>query len=117
VRDGVIEKMFIEPQVPGDPFEVSDADTMLAHLAPGARAHDDVSIFTKPGCPHCARARRMLQDTGVPFEEISLGGGVTRKSLRAIAGDDTVPQVFAGGERIGGADELEKWLANRREED
>jgi len=32
VRDGVIEKMFIEPEVPGDPFEVSDADTMLAHL-------------------------------------------------------------------------------------
>jgi glutaredoxin len=24
-----------------------------------------------------------------------------------------VPQVFIGGERIGGADALEKWLANR----
>ncbi len=34
VRDGVIEKMFIEPDKPGDPFEVSDADTMLA--PPGA---------------------------------------------------------------------------------
>ena len=32
VRDGVIEKMFIEPQVPGDPYEVSDADTMLRYL-------------------------------------------------------------------------------------
>jgi hypothetical protein len=31
-QDGVIEKMFIEPQKPGDPFEVSDADTMLAYL-------------------------------------------------------------------------------------
>ena len=29
VKDGVIEKMFIEPEVPGDPFEVSDAETML----------------------------------------------------------------------------------------
>src|SRR5215212_4862110 len=27
VRDGVIAKMFIEPEKPGDPFEVSDADT------------------------------------------------------------------------------------------
>ena len=34
VRDGVIEKMFIEPEVPGDPFEVSDADRMLAYIAP-----------------------------------------------------------------------------------
>ena len=32
VKDGTIEKMFIEPDVPGDPFEVSDADTMLAYL-------------------------------------------------------------------------------------
>ena len=36
VKDGVIEKMFIEPDVPGDPFEVSDADTMLAYIAPNA---------------------------------------------------------------------------------
>ena len=36
VKDGVIEKMFIEPDVPGDPFEVSDADTMLEFVAPGA---------------------------------------------------------------------------------
>jgi peroxiredoxin len=36
VNDGVIEKMFVEPDFgdncPTDPFEVSDADTMLAYL-------------------------------------------------------------------------------------
>ena len=32
VRDGVIEKLFVEPDKPGDPFEVSDADTMLKDL-------------------------------------------------------------------------------------
>ena len=36
VRDGVVEKMFVEPQKPGDPFEVSDADTMLAYINPKA---------------------------------------------------------------------------------
>jgi len=34
VRDGVVEKMFIEPEKAGDPFEVSDADTMLAYVNP-----------------------------------------------------------------------------------
>jgi peroxiredoxin (alkyl hydroperoxide reductase subunit C) len=46
VDDGVIEKMFVEPDFgdncPTDPFEVSDADTMLAYLkgseAPGVSA-------------------------------------------------------------------------------
>src|SRR6476659_4645283 len=36
VRDGKIEKQFLEPQEPGDPFKVSDADTMLKYLNPGA---------------------------------------------------------------------------------
>lgn len=34
VQDGTIRKMFIEPSVEGDPFEASDADTMLG--TPGA---------------------------------------------------------------------------------
>ena len=37
VKDGTIEKMFIEPEKPGDPYEVSDADTMLDWLAPNAK--------------------------------------------------------------------------------
>jgi peroxiredoxin (alkyl hydroperoxide reductase subunit C) len=32
VNDGKIEKMFVEPEKPGDPFEVSDVDTMLDYL-------------------------------------------------------------------------------------
>ncbi len=32
VKDGVIEKMFIEPNEPGDPFKVSDAETMLSYI-------------------------------------------------------------------------------------
>lgn len=32
VKDGVIEKLFVEPTKPGDPFEVSDVDTVLAYL-------------------------------------------------------------------------------------
>src|SRR5678810_469079 len=39
VRDKKIEKMFLEPQKPGDPFEVSDADTMLRYLAPVSYTH------------------------------------------------------------------------------
>jgi len=32
VNDGKIEKMFVEPEKPGDPFEISDVDTMLDYL-------------------------------------------------------------------------------------
>src|SRR4029078_12731236 len=57
VRDKKIEKMFIEPQKEGDPFEVADADTMLGYLDPGAKKPDQVAILSREGCVFCARAK------------------------------------------------------------
>ncbi len=113
VKDGVIEKMFIEPEKPGDPYEVSDADTMLGYINPNAEKPLDVALFTRDGCPFCARAKGMLRDRGIEFEEITLGGGVTPRAVRAATGRDSVPQVFINGQHVGGSDDLEKWLASR----
>lgn len=110
VRDGVIEKMFVEPQKPGDPFEVSDADTMLAYLNPEAKAPASISLFTKSDCPFCIRAKQALTDHGLGFEEITLGSDASLVSLRAITGRETVPQVFVDGQHIGGSEELAEWL-------
>ena len=111
VRDGVIEKMFIEPQKPGDPFEVSDADTMLSYIAPQESSPLNVSVFSRGGCPHCARAKALLRDAGIEFEALELNNDFSDRTLRAVSGATTVPQVFVNGQRIGGADELERWLA------
>ncbi len=113
VKDGVVEKMFIEPNKPGDPFEVSDADTMLAYIAPEASAPVDVTVFSREGCPFCARAKGMLHDAGIDFDELVLNRDYKNQTLRAVAGVDMVPQVFINGELIGGSDKLEAWLAAR----
>ncbi len=113
VKDGVIEKMFIEPDVPGDPFEVSDADTMLAYLAPHAAAPRDVTVFSREGCPYCARAKSMLLDAGIQFEELVLNRDFSELTIRAVSGRSTVPQVFINGEHIGGSEELEAYLARQ----
>ena len=108
VKNGIIEKMFIEPNKPGDPFEVSDADTMLNYINSDAKAPVDVALFSKVGCPHCARAKKLLTSQGLPFEEIVVGSDASLLSLRAMTGQTTVPQVFIAGSHVGGADELEK---------
>ena len=113
VKDGVIEKMFIEPNVPGDPFEVSDADTMLEYINPNAEKPADVTVFTKKGCPFCAKAKALLSDSGMEFEEIEAGKEVTERSLLAVTGRDTYPQVFVNGEHIGGSEALEAWLSQK----
>jgi glutaredoxin-like protein len=111
VNNGVVEKMFIEPNKPGDPFEVSDADTMLSYLAPQESVPQEVSLFTKPGCPFCAKAKTLLNEQGFAYEEIVLGKDATLASLKAVSGRDTVPQVFIGGKHIGGSDDLAEYLA------
>jgi glutathione-dependent peroxiredoxin len=110
VRDGVVEQMFIEPEVGGDPFEVSDADTMLAYINADAKKPEFVTLFSREGCPHCARAKLALEERGMAYEEILLGRKVTSRSLRAVTGATTTPQVYIGGKRIGGADDLEAYL-------
>ena len=110
VKDGVIDKMFVEPEKPGDPFEVSDAETMLNYINPGASKPKLVSLFTKVGCPFCARAKAMLSERGINYEEIVLGKDVTTRSLQAVTGATTVPQVFIDGELIGSSEALEEYL-------
>jgi len=109
VVDGVVEKMFVEREVEGDPFEVSDADTMLKYLDPEAQPPHDILLFTKPGCSHCARAKKLLTDKGWSFDEVAS----TPRKLRAVSSKATTPQVFVDGAHIGGADELEAFLATR----
>lgn len=115
VRDGVVEKMFVEEEVPGDPFSVSDADTMLQYLDPNAEVPHDATIFSRPGCPFCARAKGLLRDAGIEFEELVLNRDYTDRTLRAVANATSYPQVFVDGQHIGGADDLQAWLESETE--
>ncbi|KPC52862.1 glutathione peroxidase [Amantichitinum ursilacus] len=111
VKDGVVDKMFIEPEKDGDPFEVSDADTMLDYVAPGAKKPDQVVVFTKVGCGFCAKAKEQLSAAGYDFVEVPLDNKVRGKVLGALAGKVTAPQVFVNGKLIGGSEEVAKFVA------
>jgi glutaredoxin-like protein len=111
VKDGTIEKMFIEPEEPGDPFKVSDADTMLNYINEKAEKPKAISLFTKVGCPFCAKAKKMLSEHNMDYQEIVLGRDVNARTLKAVTGASTVPQVFIDGKLIGGSEALEAYLA------
>ncbi len=112
VNNGIVEKQFIEPEKDGDPFEVSDADTMLSYIAPDHKPQKDITIFTKSDCPHCVMAKNVLKKKGLKFEEISVSSdsSITDSTIRAISGKTSVPQIFVGGKHIGGADDLVLFL-------
>lgn len=113
VKNGVVDKMFVEPPKEGDPFEVSDAHTMLNAIDPTAKPTPALTIFSMPGCPHCARAKALLKAKDMPYEEVSIGhGDLSFNTIRAVSGHDTTPQIFMDGKLLGGADDLEKYFAS-----
>jgi glutaredoxin 3 len=67
-----------------------------------------VEIYTKMFCPYCARAKKLLSDKGVEFDEFEVSGGGEKKRemLDRSNGRTTVPQIFIDGRHIGGSDDL-----------
>lgn len=114
VRDGIIDKMFIEAAGPGDPFEVSDADTLLHYLNKDAQAPDHVALLSREGCGFCSQAKQMLQDAGVAYADINLPESIRHRALGAIANAQTVPQLFVNGRLIGDSEAIAQWVKQRK---
>jgi glutaredoxin 3 len=67
-----------------------------------------VKIFTTEYCPYCVRAKRLLTQKGVAYEEIDVGNddALREKMVVDAGGRRTVPQIFIDGKPIGGYEEL-----------
>jgi glutaredoxin 3 len=67
----------------------------------------EVVIYTQDWCPYCVRAKSILSTKGVSFTEIDApGGSAERAESVARTGRTSVPQIFVGGQHIGGCDDL-----------
>ena len=67
-----------------------------------------VEIYTKPFCSYCYRAKRLLDDKRIDYEEreIGFGGAEREEMIQRANGRTTVPQIFIAGRHIGGCDAL-----------
>lgn len=66
-----------------------------------------VLIYTSAWCPYCMRAKQLLEDKGVAFEEIKVDGKPQlRAEMAEKAGRTSVPQIWIGEQHVGGSDEL-----------
>lgn len=63
-------------------------------------------------CPFGLRAKAMLEEAGFTIDEHILGTREEVDAYQAEQGVATTPQIFIDGERIGGSDDLERYLAN-----
>ena len=66
-----------------------------------------VTIYTTNHCPHCVRAKSLLKNKKVAFQEVDVTeDDAVRSKIEQRTGWMTVPMIFIGDDFIGGADEL-----------
>lgn len=67
-----------------------------------------VEIWTKPGCPFCERAMRLLDGKGVRYKEIiaSQDPEIRAQMVKKSGGRNTFPQIFVNDAALGGCDDL-----------
>lgn len=68
----------------------------------------NVEIYTKFGCGYCARAKRLLNDKDVAYQEydVTMDSEKRQEMVRRAPGATTVPQIFINGTAVGGSDDL-----------
>jgi glutaredoxin 3 len=67
-----------------------------------------VTIYTKDYCPYCVRAKALLSQKGVVFNEIKIDvqPELRPEMIARAGGRSTVPQIFINDQHIGGCDDL-----------
>lgn len=67
-----------------------------------------VEIYTKSHCSFCHRAKALLEQKGIAFDEfkIDVQPELRAEMIERANGSYTVPQIFIGPQHIGGCDEM-----------
>lgn len=66
-----------------------------------------VVMYSSRFCPFCIRAKHLLNNKGVSFQEILVDSDPElRQEMMQKSGRRTVPQIWIGETHVGGCDEL-----------
>ena len=67
-----------------------------------------VEIYTSPFCGFCHAAKRLLSSKGVSFTEYNVAMNAEKRAemMQRSNGGRTVPQIFIGGQHVGGSDDI-----------
>ena len=71
-----------------------------------------LTVYSTLGCPHCQRCKKALDAAGLAYDVVDVADAAARAALEARCGLPTVPQVYLDDERVGGADDTLKALAD-----
>lgn len=69
---------------------------------------NEIIIYSRSTCPYCVRAKALLEEEGLAYQEIDLNLFPEKRDemIEKSGGAKTVPQVFINAKHVGGCDDL-----------
>lgn len=86
------------------------AETEMMMMADERSATLYRMVLPEHTCPFGVRAKEMLERSGFAIDEHILSSRDEVEAFKAEHGVGSTPQIFIGGKRIGGSDDLERHL-------
>jgi glutaredoxin 3 len=74
-----------------------------------------IVIYSKPNCPWCVKAKELMNNLHLSYDEFIVEVDYTRDELRELIGEHlplTVPQIFVYNKRIGGYEDFLEYCEN-----
>tara|TARA_B100001057_G_C22518825_1_gene820999 strand:- start:384 stop:623 length:240 start_codon:yes stop_codon:yes gene_type:complete len=73
------------------------------------------AVYTKEGCPHCDKIKKVLDLTKTTYVVYNLGEQFDKKSFYDEFGEGTTfPQVLVDGKKLGGCIDTIKFLRQKQ---
>ena len=69
-----------------------------------------IVLYSRSACPHCTSAKRLLDTKGIGYDEVDAETMTHAKRERLFGGIRQMPQIFIGGQRVGGLAGLQQAL-------
>jgi glutaredoxin len=76
----------------------------------------NIVVYTKALCPSCVKAKNLLNNRNLPYEEVQIGVEITREDFMALfPGVMTAPFIIIDGVKVGGYEQLEQHLSQHKQ--
>ena len=74
-----------------------------------------ITVYSKPNCPYCEKAKYLLNSLGLQYEEKTVTKDLSVEELYEALGKQvrTIPQIVINKDHIGGYNELKEHFINK----
>jgi glutaredoxin len=73
-----------------------------------------ITVYSKPNCPYCEKAKYLLKSLGLQYEEMVVTKDLSVEELYKVLDKQvrTIPQIVIDKNHIGGYNELKEYFIN-----